>query len=788
MEPLAEGTVWNLPLANSQPGVRWFWPRGNVVDRDDVTQVFIGGALLGWFDPNDRDRGRRNVLLVTLAKEPTVHMGHLARAFGIGEEYLRRLRRLEETQGLGAVLKVATGCTKRAPNEKKRRELRALFEEGWNASDATRRQGRGKRVSRPTVSREWRRWDAERQHAGIPTAVAVVAAIDTMAEQLPLFSSVSEPTSLSITGEALEPVGTDASSSEPATPIEMTALAANEHMTVEPLAIKAASAAASEENESVAAAADEESGAVIALRSRPIAGGHLVQHLGTWLLMALAYRDGLHDVAAKLGGSRDSSRIAIDATLAALAIGQRTVEGVRRLATPSAAVLLRADHAPTASAVRRRLWQLAKDHGTALMANMSRRYLEAARADVGMPAVFYVDNHLRPYSGQEVVRKGWRMQEKRVLPGTSDYYTHDEDGRPLFRIDVPSHDSLSQVLMPIATRLREALGPDERILLAFDRAASYADDFVALRDGGFEFVAYERKPYALLAETAFNRSIQVRGETYGMHEQRLANLGRKRGRVRRISLRTPDGHQINVLGVSALPAEDLVAILVGREAIDDPSGRWVQENGFKHGVERWGINQLDGRKVELYPPGTIIANKRRRRIERALAIARADEGRGRCALAALKPTDEKKRTRVETDLADAIHRRVHLELMRPLVQKRAPVEDTELAGKLVRHTGELKAVVDTIRIVAANVEADLAEMIAPHLRRPREAKKVIANLFAAPGRVDVTTHEVRVRLATAANRSERAAIRILLAHVTAMQLTLPGDARRLRLRLELQPL
>jgi hypothetical protein len=177
--------------------------------------------------------------------------------------------------------------------------------------------------------------------------------------------------------------------------------------------------------------------------------------------------------------------------------------------------------------------------------------------------------------------------------------------------------------------------------------------------------------------------------------------------------------------VSALPAEDLVAILVGRAVSDDASGRWVQENGFKHGVARWGINrinQLDGRKVELYPPGTIIANKRRRRIERALAIARADEGRGRCALAALKPTDEKKRTRVETDLADSIHRRIHLELMRPLVQKHAPVEDTELAGKLVRHTGELKAVVDTIRVVAANVEADLAEMIAPHLRRPSEAK------------------------------------------------------------------
>jgi len=777
MEQLAEGSVWKLPLANSQPGVRWFWPRGNVVDRDGVTQVYVGGALLGWFEPSDRDRGRRNVLLVTLAKEPTMHMGHLASAFGIGEEYLRRLRRLEETEGLGAVLKVAMGCTKREPNEKKRRELRALFEEGWNASDATRRQRRGKRVSRPTVSRERRRWDAERQSARI--AAAVAAAIGTMpTEQLPLFSAESEPTSPSIHGESPAPEPAEASASEPA------ALAADENMTA--LAIEATPAPASEPTESVAAAADEDTGAVIPLRSRPVAGGHHVQHLGTWLLMALAHRDGLHDEAAKLGGGSDSSRIAIDATLAALAIGQRTVEGVRRIATPSAALLLRADHAPTASAVRRRLWQLAKDQGAALMANMGERYVEAARADLGAAAVFYVDNHLRPYSGQEVVRKGWRMQDKRVLPGVSDYYIHDEDGRPLFRIDVPSHDSLSQLLMPIATRLREALGPDERILLAFDRAASYADDFVALRDGGFEFVAYERKPYAQLAETAFDQSIQVRGETYGMHEKRLANLGRKRGRVRRISLRTPDGHQINVLGVSSLPAEDLVAILVGRPAIDEPSGRWVQENAFKHGVERWGINQLDGRKVELYPPGTIIPNPRRRRIERALDIARADEGRARCALARLKELDAR-RERVEADLADAIHRRVHLELMRPLVPTHAPVEETELAGKLVRHTGELKTVVDTVRVVCANVEADLASVIAPHLRRPKEAKKVIANLFAAPGRVVVTATDIRVHLAPAANRSERAAIRRLLAEVNTWQLTLPGDLRQRPLRFEAQP-
>jgi hypothetical protein len=373
------------------------------------------------------------------------------------------------------------------------------------------------------------------------------------------------------------------------------------------------------------------------------------------------------------------------------------------------------------------------------------------------------------------------------MVGNSNYYVHDEDGRPLFRVDVPSHDSLTTWLPRIATRLREALGASQPIVLVFDRAGSFSQELAKLRDAGFDFVAYERKPYALVDASAFDRKIAVRGETYDLGEPGRKNLGKGRGRVRRIVMRSPEGRQINVLAVSALPAERLVGFLLGRQGKDDPSGRWQQENAFRHGVERWGQNQLDGRKVEPVPAGTIIPNPRRRRIERALTLARADEGRAHCALAGLAPDDREGRARVEADLADAICRRVHYELLRPLVPKHAPVENTELAGKLVRHTGELKIVVDTIRVVCANVEADLADLIAPYLRKPREAKKVIANVFAAPGRVDVTADEIRVRLAPAANRSERAAIRWLLTHVTAMRLTLPGDAERRPLRFELQP-
>jgi len=521
--------------------------------------------------------------------------------------------------------------------------------------------------------------------------------------------------------------------------------------------------------------AADEGGPVERLVSRAVSGGQHVQHAGTWLMMAMCHRAGLHDEAVAIdsrGG--DGLRIALDAVIAALAIGERCVEGIRRLATPTALTLLRVDHTPTASGLRRRLHRLAEEGGgRRLHESMVGRYLAAARTDAGELGVYFVDNHLRPYTGDHTVRRGWRMQDKRVRPGATDYYVHDEDGRPVLRIDVPSHDSLTQWLGPIAQRLRDALGEEQRILLAFDRAGSFAKEMAALRDAGFEWVTYERKGYPLLPASAF-REVEIDGETVGLHEERMRNLGKGRGRVRRIAIRIGE-RQINVLASSREPAERVVAILWDR---------WVQENGFKHGVERWGINQLDGRAVEPYPAGTIIPNPFRRRVDRAWRLARVEEGDARNRLAALA-ADDKRRGKIEAKLRDAVERRVQLELLRPFIPTRIAVEDSELAGRLVRHTGDLKAVVDTVRIVCANAEADLAAVVAPYLRKPAEAKKIVANVLAAPARIDVRADTIHLKLAPAANRTERTAIAALLAEVSGWKLTLPGDHRSRPLRCQL---
>ena len=333
-----------------------------------------------------------------------------------------------------------------------------------------------------------------------------------------------------------------------------------------------ASQVASDDGDVASQVTSDEGGLeIVPMTAAPVRGGHMVQHVGCWILLALAKELGLHDDAYRAFGPRnhDGLRIALDAVICSLAIYQRCIEGVRRLATPTGPTLLRAKRVPTASGVRKLFGRLLSETeigGAILDARVTTRFIAAAHADEG-PAIFYVDGHMRRYHGKHVVRKGWRMQDRRVLPGSTDYYVHDEDGRPVFRIPVPSHDSLTAWLQPIAMRLREGLGDDERILLAFDRGGAFSKQLAELRDAGIEFVTYERAPYPKLAERAFDRTVVVRGETYQLHESRNKNLGDKRGRIRRIALRSPDGKQINLVAISTASAEQLVAILLGAPAL-----------------------------------------------------------------------------------------------------------------------------------------------------------------------------------------------------------------------------
>ncbi len=74
-----------------------------------------------------------------------------------------------------------------------------------------------------------------------------------------------------------------------------------------------------------------------------VRGGAFVQHVGTWLLIAMLARLGLYRVAYRAAGARvqeETVRLTLDAVVATFAVGEPALEGVRRLRTPTASLLL----------------------------------------------------------------------------------------------------------------------------------------------------------------------------------------------------------------------------------------------------------------------------------------------------------------------------------------------------------------------------------------------------------------------------------------------------------------
>jgi hypothetical protein len=710
-------------VAEAEPRRIWFGRGGCVEQHDDGTfAVFVRGELLGIYSGDDV--ASRDVFIAVVMDQ--AEREDLALAFRVSSATVGRVITRFKRGGFRAVADYGRrgGHTVRTPKLEER--LAELFEKGIGPRAAHRAVA--KKASYGTVNAIHQEWLAARA----TTAVTPAPAQGALA--------------LVTTGEA---------SSEhvdaPATPAPAEATPAQEPPGEPTL-------------EAVAPAA-----------------GAVVQHVGSWLPLGLLRRIGFYDLAARNRGevALSSLRPAIDAAAIALALGEGCVEGVRRLATPSVGTLLRREGGVSASWVRRVLHDFADAGSETFPGEVASRLL--SRAGEGEDRVWlYVDNHLRPYTGQHVIRKGWRMQDKRAVPGTTDYYVHDEEGCPLWRVSTTSHDSLCAWLMPVVEFARLSLGEEVKPVLVFDRGGAFPETMAELRDEGAEFVTYERKPYPELGATEFNQSLTITLASQPRRPIRVCyteapqkNLRAGRGRVRRISLLTEEGAQVNLLAVSELPAETLIR---GHLA------RWGrQENQLKHGVERWGINHLDGRRVEEYPPDALVPNPERRRIDRLLKLSHTTEGEAWRRWARLEP-DDPEREQAKRDIDRAMERQRDLMALRAKVPAIAPVSETPLAGKLRRHELGYKNVLDTLRIALSNLESDLAVMLARHLDRPREVKKLLATLFAAPGTIRVSSRGVTVRLMPAATESERVALRAFLRDVTRLRLALPGDPDRRRLR------
>lgn len=731
--------------------------------------VTMGGTLIGKFEKGDI--ASRDVLIAIVLQNvgEAVSWSDVGAAFRVGRATVGRAMQRLRAGGLPAVVDTPYrgGRTKQTPQF--RRRVFGLFDKGLTIRAVHRVVA--KRVSYGTVQSMHKAWLGER--SGQPASI--VLQTDARSEDIGAGAHAANDNATTDGSDVIS-ADRDGAAVGWSELREGTSEPAGEEHGAPSLAVPIVPPTPARQARQHNERAPEE----LVEEGRP---AH-VQHVGSWILLALLGALGIYEEAALWSrrGSRVSLRAAFDAFAIALANGEGCVEGVRRLATPSLPLLLRHAAGVGPVWVRQVLARFSDDAAAMFRARFTASLLR--RAAVERECVWlYVDNHMRQYTGKHTVRKGWRMQDKRAVPGTPDYYVHDEDGCPLWRVTSTTHESLSAWLPRVLEFARTILGKDVEILLSFDRGGSFPETLAGLRDLEGSFVTYEKKPYPTLPKAAFEHELQIvlpscpkRPQVYRYTEAPNKNLREGRGRVRRIAVLTDDGVQINILTCSEQSAEKLIR---GHLA------RWSrQENQFKHGAERWNINQLDGRKVQPYPPNAVVPNPARRRLDRKIQLIRAAEGRARCKLAELAD-DDPERQRLMQDIEDAVARRDELKSLRPKMPERAAVHQTSLANKLVRHKQEYKDVLDTLRIAFANIEADLALTLAPHLDRPREAKKVVANLFAAPGVVTLNPTRWGVRLIPAGTPDERRAMAALLRELNRQNLVLPGDPTRRRLHFSL---
>jgi transposase len=254
-----------FPEPTDRPEVRWFSSQGCVVRQGQERLVYIGGALVSTFSTSQS--GLRNVLLVQLGSDPKAHLGKLAEAFGVTAETLRQLQRLYEKAGLEAVWKRHRGGSESKVTPQLRAKLEGMFDEGFSAHDAHGQLRGNQKVGLRTVQSERANWRAKKSS-------------ETPREQA---------------GETGQET------------LCLAAAANDVEMSETPARPAAEERTAAEQDATIGAA--------------PVRGAAMVQHLGTWLMMAMVHRLGLYARAGAFAEDR--------VNVGALRIALQTSHGVR---------------------------------------------------------------------------------------------------------------------------------------------------------------------------------------------------------------------------------------------------------------------------------------------------------------------------------------------------------------------------------------------------------------------------------------------------------------------------
>lgn len=453
--------------------------------------------------------------------------------------------------------------------------------------------------------------------------------------------------------------------------------------------------------------------------------------------------------------------------------------------------ILGLDRAPEVKTLRRKLARLA---AVGRATDFGRALAERRIAQHGQALGFlYVDGHVRVYHGKHTLPKAFVPQRRLAVPATTDYWVNDQHGDPLFVVTAEANAGLVKMLPVVLQEIRKLIGK-RRVTVVFDRGGYSPKLFLALIEQGFDVLTYRKGRCPPVPRSRFRQHtgrVDGRRITYVLADQEVRLLDGKL-RLRQVTRLGENGHQTPIL----TSRRNLAAIAVAYRMFE----RWRQENFFKYLSYEYALDALVEHDALPADPAREVPNPARKALEGPIRAARAEllrlqaeyglaafvqlEGEaGAVTLRRLQKTQGPLARSVRT----ALQRFKDLQTQRAKLPARVPVREA-VREETMQLAPERQHLMSLLKMVAYQAESDLVAMIQPHYRRAtQEGRTLIQSALAGAADLEVTEHELRVRLQPLSSPHRSRAVAALCDELNRAPAFFPGSRLRLHFSVAITP-
>jgi hypothetical protein len=486
--------------------------------------------------------------------------------------------------------------------------------------------------------------------------------------------------------------------------------------------------------------------------------------------------------------------------LALMALARiKSLEQLRYVAPGEWGNLLGLDRIPEVRTLRKKLEILCRQTGRAIRWNTELAKMWMATTGES-DLVFYVDGHVRVYSGDLTpLPRHYVARERLCLRGTTDYWINAMDGQPFLFINkevdpgllatlrkdlVPWLETHAPASEPLSQRMQDD-PRQHRFTLVFDREGYSPDFFAEMKQSRIAILTYHKYPGENWPVEEFTDcSVRLAGgEVVTM---KLAERGSRLSNqlwVREVRKWSEGGHQTSILSTNYQADYQQLA--------GSMFARWSQENFYKYMRQHFNLDRLAEYGTEPVPDPVQTVNPARRKLEsqiratgekrrRQLALFGALDLSGPLADAEVARYQQKK-AHLQDEIETLDREIDQLKQQRKQTPRHIAVKDLPESDRFSRLLTERKHFIDTIKLIAYRAETSMASLLTDKLSRADDARALLRQIYSTEVDLipDLETKTLTVRLHHLTQAAHDEAVRHLCEQLNATETIFPDTELRL---------